>query len=193
MFNSQNTLSQALGHCTRGTDDIDIHLLKPSRFMPDPDYVIPPALSDHAVQDDWLASSQNYVTYTYCTAHYVLWWLPTKLAEWIGSNLGDDLNIPAKQGDLWTEAELNAIITGNLMGGPHGNIHTFSCKHWECEVFNGRPKVRCYPFDMDCHHFRNKNPKVQTLLIPSSCRISYPILYPISYPIYHDLIILSGS
>ncbi len=63
------------------------------------------------------------------TAHHVLQWLTTKLAEWIDSNLGDELNIPAKQGDLWTAAELNAIITVNLVGGSprpptHVRLHT---------------------------------------------------------------------
>ncbi len=62
----------------------------------------------------FLASAQDYVTYPYNTAHLVLRWLPTKLAEWIGSNLAEELTIPEKQGDFWTAAELNTIITGNL-------------------------------------------------------------------------------
>ena len=87
-------------------------------------------------------------------------WLPTKLAEWIGLNLGDELGIPQKQGSLWTASELNAIITGNLIGGDHGHLQTFGCIQWECERFNGRPKALCYPFDIDGHRFRNKNPQV---------------------------------
>ena len=89
-------------------------------------------------------------------------WLPTKLAEWIGSNLCDQLDILPKQGPLWTAAELNSIITGNLVGGPHGHLHTFGCIQWECDLFQGRPKARCYPFDIQGHRFRNKNPKVKT-------------------------------
>ena len=27
-------------------------------------------------------------------------------------------------------------------------------------IFNGRPKARCYPFDIEGHCFRNKNPRV---------------------------------
>ena len=50
------------------------------------------------VQDDDVIS--DYITYAYSTAHPVLRWLPTKLAEWIGSNLGDELGIPQKQGSL---------------------------------------------------------------------------------------------
>ena len=62
----------------------------------------------------------EYLLYAYRdrTAHPVLRWLPTKLAEWIGANLCEERNIPDKQGPLWTAAELNAIITGNLVGGP---------------------------------------------------------------------------
>jgi hypothetical protein len=46
-------------------------------------------------------------------------------------------------------------------------LHTFGSIQWECELFHGRPKARCYPFDINGHRFRNKNPKV--------CRISDPI------------------
>ena len=91
------------------------------------------------VQDDAVAPGPEYITYAYRTAHPVLRWLPTKLAEWIGANLGDEL---PKRGDLWTAAELNAIITGNLVGGPHGHLHTFGCIQWECDLFNGRPKAQ---------------------------------------------------
>ncbi len=122
--------------------------------MPDPDYGIPPALRDHVVQDDCLAPAQEYITYPYCTAHPVLRWFSTKLDGLIALNFGYELKIPAKQGGLWTAA----IITVD----PHGHLHTFGCIQWECEVFNGRPKARCYPFDMEGHPFRNKTPKVQS-------------------------------
>ena len=106
----QTSVPQAIGCRKRGKLDIDIHLLKPARFMPDRDYVVPPAMADHVVQEECVAPAQDYVTYPYSTAHPVLRWLPTKLAEWIGSNLAEELKIPEKQGDLWTAAELNAII-----------------------------------------------------------------------------------
>ena len=72
-----------------------------------------------------MAPGQEYLTYEYQTAHPVLRWLPTKLAEWIGANLCDELDIPAKQGALWTAADLNAIITCNPVGSPHDHLHTF--------------------------------------------------------------------
>ena len=57
-------------------------------------------MGDNVVQDDCLAPGHDYITYPYRTAHPVLRRLPTKLAEWIGSNLSDELKIPSKQGDL---------------------------------------------------------------------------------------------
>ena len=88
-----------------------------------------------------MAPAQDYVTYPYSTAHPVLRWLLTELAEWIRLNLAEELKIPEKQGDLWTATELNAIITGNLVGGPHCHLHTFGCIQWECELFHGRPTL----------------------------------------------------
>ncbi len=70
---------------------------------------------------------------------------PTKLVEWVGSNLSVELGylgIPPKQGSLWTASELNTIITGIIVGGPHGHLHTFGCIQWECELLNGRPKAQ---------------------------------------------------
>jgi hypothetical protein len=43
-------------------------------------------------------------------------------------------------------------------------------------LFNGRPKARCYPFNIDGHRFRDKNPQVAT-------NISYTMSYTISYTI----------
>jgi hypothetical protein len=53
----------------------------------------------------------------------------------------------------------------NLIGGNHGHLHTFGCIQWEYELFNGRPKAQCYPFDIQGHHFRNKNPQVHFISI----------------------------
>ena len=159
MNNSLSTVWQAVGISQRGRQDIDIHLLKPVWFLPDLEYAIPPSMNDNVVQDD---CGQDHITYPYRTAHPVLWWLPTKLAECIGSNLGDELEISAKQGYLWTAAELNTITTGNLCGSPNDHL-TIGCIQWECELdqFNGGwPKAQCHPFDIDGQRFRNTNPKV---------------------------------
>ena len=83
--------------------------------------------------------------------------------------------------------ELNAIITGNIVGGPHGHLHTFGCIQWECKLFSGRPKAQCYPFDIEGHRFGNKNPKMRPISDPISCLIlltSHPMSCTISCPIY---------
>ncbi len=69
---------------------LDINLLKPSRleFAQDPS----PPLS---LPDGHLATP-TWLEYVYRTAHSVLRWLPTKLAEWIGENLQDELGFPDK-------------------------------------------------------------------------------------------------
>jgi hypothetical protein len=94
--------------------------------------------------------------------------------SWPSGSGPTEVGIPQKQGSLWTE--LNVIITGNLFGGNHGPLHTFGCIQWECELFNGRPKARCYQFDIQGHHFRNKNPQV------------HHIVFDITYDIRPDII-----
>jgi hypothetical protein len=64
--------------------------------------------------------------------------------------------------DGWTVGELNAILDNNLVPGTRGHLRTFGCIQWESELFNGRPKARCYPFDLPGHRFRGKNPQVCT-------------------------------
>ena len=66
----------------------------------------------------WLAARRGS-----CLQHCKL--KPLQSNVKVGSNLGNKLKISVKQGDLWTAAELNAIITGNLVGGPYDHLHTF--------------------------------------------------------------------
>jgi hypothetical protein len=94
---------------------------------------IPPSMAASVVQN----ASKSGVPHLH-VRNTLLQWLPTKLAEWIAANLCYELYISAKQGALWTADELNAIITGNLFGCPHGHIHTFGCIPWESDLFNGR-------------------------------------------------------
>jgi hypothetical protein len=70
----------------RGKEDINIHLLKPAWFAVDPLCFIPPHMSAYFVQDDREDPGEEYLTYANRTSHPFLWWLPTKLAEWIGAN-----------------------------------------------------------------------------------------------------------
>jgi hypothetical protein len=69
---------------------LDINLLKPTRieFAENP----APSLS----LPDGSHFPPKWLEYIYKTAHPVLRWLPTKLAEWIGENLQDELGFPDK-------------------------------------------------------------------------------------------------
>jgi hypothetical protein len=102
--------------------------------------------------------------YIYRTAHPVLRWLPTKLAEWIGENLQDELGFPdkadqrAEPGSGWTPAELNHILQSHVVDG---TLTTFGCVEWESELCRGVMCARYYPFDMPKHRFHGMNPKVQ--------------------------------
>ncbi len=53
-------------------------------------------VSDGVVHDEVLDPDPEaaWMFYEFCTAHPVLWWLPTKLAEWIGANLSDEFRNP---------------------------------------------------------------------------------------------------
>ena len=108
------------------------------------------------LHNESLQPGQEWIRFSYRTSHPVLRFLPTKLAEFIGENYASELGIPLKT-DLskWNPAELNTILKQNLVPCRHGTGHlrTFGCIQWECELFNGRPKARCYPFDLDGHRF----------------------------------------
>ena len=62
----------------------------------------------------------------------------------------------------WTAGELNAILENNLVPshGGKGQLRTFGCIQWECELYSGRPKARCYPFNLKGHRFRGRNSQV---------------------------------
>ena len=107
---------------------LDIHLLKPTRieFAENP----APSLS----LPDGPLSPSKWLEYVYKTARPVLRWLPTKLAEWIGESLQDELGFPdkadqrAEPGSDWTPAELNHILQYHVVDGA---LSTFGCVDWE--------------------------------------------------------------
>ena len=123
---------------------LDVNLLKPSRLEfaddPVPMLAMPNA---HAPSPQWLE-------HCYRKAHLALRWLPTKLAEWIGENLQEQLGFPdkidqrAEPGSGWTPAELNHILTHVV----HGSFITFGCVEWESQLFRGTMRARCYPFNL---------------------------------------------
>jgi hypothetical protein len=112
---------------------------------------------------DTQASTPKWLEYIYRTAHPALRWLPTKLAEWIGENLQDELGFPdkadqrAEPGTGWTPAELNHILNAHVVDGA---LTTFGCVEWESELYRGVMRARCYPFDLPKKRFHSFNPKV---------------------------------
>jgi hypothetical protein len=118
----------------------------------------------------------EWISYQYRTVHPILCWLPTKLAEWISDNHWDVLGIPARRNadgwQHWQVGELNVILENNVVPGTAGHLRIFSSIQWECEVYNGRPKARCYAFDLLKHRFRGRTPQVDTYII---CYILYDI------------------
>ena len=81
--------------------------------------------------------------------------------------------------------ELNSILGNNLVPGTNGHLRTFGAIQWECgtnghlrtfgaiqwecKLFNGRPKARCYPFDLPKHRFRGRTLKVCDLCTDIVC------------------------
>ena len=72
----------------------------------------------------------------------------------------------------------------NLVPGPKGHIRTFGAIQWESELFNGRPKAWCYPFDLPKHRFRGKTLLVKSILY----RILHCILYCIHICIQYSML-----
>ena len=112
---------------------LDVNLLKPRQleFVQDP--APPLSLPDGAAQQEWLE-------YIYRTAHPTLCWLPTKLAEWIGENMQEELGFPdkadksAEPSTGWTPAKLNSILHDHVVAG---ELTTFGCVEWQSQLFRG--------------------------------------------------------
>jgi hypothetical protein len=136
---------------------LDINLLKPSRI----EFVHHPA--PLLATSDTQASAPEWLEYIYRTAHPVLRWLPTKLAEWIGENLQDVLGFPdkadqrAEPGSGWTPAELNHLLHEHVVDGA---LTTFGSVEWESQLFRGVMRARCYPFNLPKKRFHSFNPQV---------------------------------
>ena len=90
-----------------------------------------PTWADHGLLQRDLDIAPEWVIYKYSTFHFVV-------------------------------GELNQILANNLVpNGDDGHLRTFTTLQWECELYNGRPKARCHPFESDGHRFRGKNPPVK--------------------------------
>ena len=158
---------------------LDLNLLKPSRieFLHDPERPL--------TVPNGKESCPTWLEYVYRTAHPALRWLPTKLAEWIGENLQDELGFPDKAdkraaaGSGWTPAELNHILQAHVVDGA---LTTFGCVEWESDLYRGTMRARCYLFDMLKRRFHSFNPKVcHSVLCTSYLHIPYSLWYILVY------------
>ncbi len=57
---------------------------------------------------------------------------------------------PLTDMDMEEDAEMLALLLK----------HMPSCSVRECELYSGRPKARCYPFNLQGHRFRERNRQV---------------------------------
>jgi hypothetical protein len=110
---------------------------------------------EHAPDKVWLE-------YAYRKSHPVLQFLPTKLAEWIGENMQDELGFPDKRDpNKWSVSELNDILRKHLVRDRKScSLRTFGCVEWESELYRGIMRARCYPFNLPGHRFHNMNIQV---------------------------------
>ena len=135
-----------------GAVSLDLELLKPLRVS---------AVASESIERSG-APDSVWLKYAYRKHHPVLQYLPTKLAEWIGENMQDELGFPDKQDpDKWRVSELNNILQKHVVPDRNGcALHTFGCLEWESELYRGIMRARCYPFKMPKCRFHKMNPQV---------------------------------
>lgn len=143
---------QATGRKFAGLHQINLFLLQS------------PVLHDSTTADSSGAGSNgnDSAAYRYAQEHPILRFLPTKLGEFIGDNYGEELNLPLaqlKERNLWTVSGLNYILTNVLVG----DLLVFGAIEHESELFEGHPRIKCYPFKSYKHH--GKNPQVRKFQI----------------------------
>jgi hypothetical protein len=62
-----------------------------------------------------------WLEYAYRKHHPILQYLPTKLAEWIGENMQDELGFPDKKDPhKWSVSELNDILQTHMVTDRNG-------------------------------------------------------------------------
>jgi hypothetical protein len=138
---------QATGRGFSGLHQINLFLLQSS------------VLHDSTAANSSATGTSGNVSagYRYVQEHPVLHYLPTKLGEFIGDNYAEELKLPTAQLQercMWTVSGLNYILTNVLVG----DLLVFGAIEHESELFEGNPRIKCYPFESYKHH--GKNPQV---------------------------------
>jgi hypothetical protein len=92
------------------------------------------------------AAAPEWVTYVFRTAHPILRWLPSNLAEKLTENMLEELVRPEKQGAQYTVLQLNCSLAKNLLPNRDGgHLRTFTTLQWERDDYRGPAKASCYP------------------------------------------------
>ena len=103
-----------------GAVKLDLELLK--------QYRVSAVLTDSDFIERSGAPDRVWLEYAYRKLRPVLKILPTKLAEWIGENMHDELGFPDKQDPAkWSVSELNDILHKHMVPDRNGCLHTFGC------------------------------------------------------------------
>ena len=140
-----------------GAVRLDLELLKPFRVSA----VAPDTIERSAPPD-----SVVWLEYLYRKHHPVLQYLPTRVDEWIGENMQDDLGFPDKKDpNKWSVSELNNILQTHVVTDRNCcSLHTFGCLELESELYRGIMCARCYPLNMRGHCFHKMNPQPKFIL-----------------------------
>jgi hypothetical protein len=125
-----------------------VHLRKPARLD------VLPGQTDVVCADDVQLVGQGWLEYPFRKTHPII---RLGCLQNLQHGLVRILGRYPPSG-TWTAGGLNAILENNLVPshGGKGQLQTFCCIQWECELYSGRPKARCYPLNLKGHRFRGK-------------------------------------
>ena len=133
---------QVLGKRKEGMDQLNVWFLKSSTL--------------HDVAGDPVAGgvahelSMLEQRYDATKKHPMLSYLPHKLAEFVGDNFHQQLNLQtsdlqAGNPPRWTVAGLNWILVNCLVPQKRGNhLYTFGVIEWQSDLCEGAPRAKCY-------------------------------------------------
>ncbi len=103
----------------------------------------------------WPSCNLVWVNLQENPSHPILWYLPTKLVEWISEILHDELGFPDKctqKSSIWTPAERNNTLQAHVM---NGSLDISGFVEWESLLFRGVNLTRWYPLNLSRHHFHS--------------------------------------
>ncbi len=155
--------SGAYHHFT-GKHRLDVHLLKPSRLE-----VVQEQLQEDMCEAD-IADQARWIE---CKYRRVVLRIPLSAGFQQNSQLGLVITMVRSLAYLPCVARngLQVSWTPSYCTIWSRPTEAFGCIEWENEHYSGRPKARCYPFDLPGHRWRGR-----------TCQVSSDVIS------YHDII-----